>query len=56
MIFNLILGAIQFTDLDERAFDALKELDEDGALAVVKQFNNSNLVVGYLNGLLKFTN
>ena len=39
------LGSIQFTDLDERAFDAIKELDEDGALAVVKQFNDSNLVV-----------
>ena len=29
----------------DRAIEALKELDEDGALAVLKQFNDSNLQV-----------
>nr|CAB3253827.1 heterogeneous nuclear ribonucleoprotein R [Phallusia mammillata] len=35
--------SVQFCDLDQRALDALKELDEEGALAVLKQFNDSNL-------------
>uniref|UniRef100_H2ZBZ6 RRM domain-containing protein n=1 Tax=Ciona savignyi TaxID=51511 RepID=H2ZBZ6_CIOSA len=34
---------VKFSDLDERALEALKELDEEGALAVLKQFNESNL-------------
>ncbi|XP_002123977.3 heterogeneous nuclear ribonucleoprotein Q [Ciona intestinalis] len=34
---------VKFSDLDERAIEALKELDEEGALAVLKQFNESNL-------------
>ncbi|XP_076818532.1 heterogeneous nuclear ribonucleoprotein Q-like [Clavelina lepadiformis] len=34
---------VKFSDLDDRAIEALKELDEDGALAVLKQFNDSNL-------------
>ena len=31
-------------DLDERALDALKEFPVEGALAVLKQFLESNLV------------
>jgi len=34
---------VHFTDLDDRAIEALKELSEDGALAVLKQFTDSNL-------------
>jgi len=34
---------VQFSDLDDRAIEALKELSEDGALAVLKQFTDSNL-------------
>ena len=34
-------------DLDERALDALKEFPVEGALAVLKQFLESNLVVLY---------
>jgi len=36
---------VKFEDLDERAYDALKELDESGAQAVIKQFRESNLQV-----------
>jgi len=36
-------GQVLYTDLDERAIDALKELNEAGALAVLKQFTDSNL-------------
>ena len=38
-------GQVQFTDLDERAIEALKELSEAGALSVLKQFTDSNLQV-----------
>lgn len=37
------LGQLDLEELDERAFDALKELNEDGALAVLEQFANSDL-------------
>lgn len=36
---------VQYSELDERAIEALKELDEDGAIAVLKQFRDSNLQV-----------
>lgn len=36
---------MKFSDLDDRAIEALKELDDNGALAVLKQFNDSNLQV-----------
>ena len=35
---------LKHSDLDERALDALKEFPVDGALAVLKQFLESNLV------------
>lgn len=31
------------SDLDERAIEALKEFNEDGALAVLQQFKDSDL-------------
>ncbi|XP_039272976.1 heterogeneous nuclear ribonucleoprotein R-like isoform X2 [Styela clava] len=36
-------GLVQYSELDERAIEALKELEEDGAIAVLKQFKDSNL-------------
>ena len=41
------------SDFDDRAFNALKELDEAGALAVIKQFKESNLQVHH-NSILIF--
>ena len=38
---------LSHADLDERALDALKEFPVEGALAVLKQFLESNLVVLY---------
>ena len=35
---------LNHSDLDERALDALKEFPVEGALAVLKQFLESNLV------------
>ena len=35
---------LSHADLDERALDALKEFPVEGALAVLKQFLESNLV------------
>ena len=37
------IGQLVLEELDERAFDALKELNEDGALAVLEQFASSDL-------------
>lgn len=37
------MGQLDLAELDERAFDALKELNEDGALGVLDQFANSDL-------------
>ena len=39
------IDLVKFSDLDDRAIEALKELDDEGALAVLKQFNDSNLQV-----------
>lgn len=36
-------GLVKHEELDERAFDALKEFDCDGACAVLQQFRDSNL-------------
>lgn len=36
-------GLVKHEELDERAFDALKEFDCDGACAVLQQFQDSNL-------------
>jgi hypothetical protein len=37
------MGQLDLAELDERAFDALKELNEDGALSVLEQFAGSDL-------------
>lgn len=36
-------GLVAHSDLDERAIEALKEFNEDGALAVLQQFKDSDL-------------
>lgn len=36
-------GLVAHSDLDERAIEALKEFNEDGALAIFQQFNDSDL-------------
>lgn len=36
-------GLVAHSDLDERAIDALKEFNEDGALQVLVQFKESDL-------------
>uniref|UniRef100_T1IVI9 RRM domain-containing protein n=1 Tax=Strigamia maritima TaxID=126957 RepID=T1IVI9_STRMM len=51
-------GKLAHADLDERALDALKEFPVDGALAVLKQFLESNLEhvsnkSAYLCGVMK---
>lgn len=51
-------GKLTFADLDERAFEALKEFPTDGALAVLAQFVDSNLdhvsnKSAYLCGMMK---
>jgi hypothetical protein len=46
-VFLLQTEKLSHADLDQRALDALKEFPADGALAVLKQFLESNLV-GYL--------
>jgi len=51
-------GKLAHVDLDERALDALKEFPVDGALAVLKQFLDSNLEhvsnkSAYLCGVMK---
>ncbi|XP_069091681.1 heterogeneous nuclear ribonucleoprotein Q isoform X7 [Pleurodeles waltl] len=38
-----IAGLVAHSDLDERAIEALKEFNEDGALAVLQQFKDSDL-------------
>ncbi|XP_043923426.1 heterogeneous nuclear ribonucleoprotein Q isoform X1 [Protopterus annectens] len=38
-----VAGLVAHTDLDERAIEALKEFNEDGALAVLQQFKDSDL-------------
>lgn len=37
------MGQLEIDELDQRAFDALKELNEEGALGVLDQFANSDL-------------
>uniref|UniRef100_A0A8C4FR65 RRM domain-containing protein n=1 Tax=Denticeps clupeoides TaxID=299321 RepID=A0A8C4FR65_9TELE len=36
-------GLVAYADLDERAIDALREFNEDGALSVLQQFKESDL-------------
>uniref|UniRef100_A0A8C9TG16 Heterogeneous nuclear ribonucleoprotein R n=1 Tax=Scleropages formosus TaxID=113540 RepID=A0A8C9TG16_SCLFO len=37
------LGLVAYADLDERAIDALREFNEEGALSVLQQFKESDL-------------
>lgn len=37
------MGQLDLQELDERAFDALKELEDEGALGVLEQFASSDL-------------
>lgn len=36
-------GLVAYVDLDERAIDALREFNEEGALTVLQQFKESDL-------------
>ena len=40
---KLVLGVLSDEELDERAIDALRELDEASKLGVLKQFGESDL-------------
>lgn len=37
------VGLVAYVDLDERAIDALREFNEEGALTVLQQFKESDL-------------
>lgn len=39
----VIAGLVAYVDLDERAIDALREFNEEGALTVLQQFKESDL-------------
>lgn len=39
----LLLGLVSHSDLDDRAIEALKEFNEEGALQVLLQFKDSDL-------------
>lgn len=39
----VLSGLVSYTDLDERAIDALREFNEEGALSVLQQFKESDL-------------
>lgn len=39
----LSAGLVEYADLDERAIDALREFNEEGALTVLQQFKESDL-------------
>ena len=43
-VFVVQTEKLSHADLDQRALDALKEFPAEGALAVLKQFLESNLV------------
>lgn len=38
-----LAGLVAYVDLDERAIDALREFNEEGALTVLQQFKESDL-------------
>lgn len=42
-LFFVIAGLVAYVDLDERAIDALREFNEEGALTVLQQFKESDL-------------
>ncbi|XP_036172438.1 heterogeneous nuclear ribonucleoprotein Q isoform X6 [Myotis myotis] len=48
-----VAGLVAHSDLDERAIEALKEFNEDGALAVLQQFKDSDL--SHVQALLERT-
>lgn len=39
----VFVGLVAYADLDERAIDALREFNEEGALTVLQQFKESDL-------------
>lgn len=43
LCFIVPTGLVAHSDLDERAIEALKEFNEEGALAVLQQFKDSDL-------------
>ena len=43
LFFILSSGLVAHSDLDERAIEALKEFNEEGALQVLVQFKESDL-------------
>lgn len=43
MFVLCFLGLVAYVDLDERAIDALREFNEEGALTVLQQFKESDL-------------
>lgn len=42
-MYFVIVGLVAYVDLDERAIDALREFNEEGALSVLQQFKESDL-------------
>ena len=48
--YLLQTGKLVHEDLDQRALDALKEFPVEGALAVLKQFLEANLVSYFFKG------
>lgn len=40
---SVFVGLVAYADLDERAIDALREFNEEGALTVLQQFKESDL-------------
>lgn len=42
-VIFVLAGLVSYTDLDERAIDALREFNEEGALSVLLQFKESDL-------------
>lgn len=42
-LIYLFAGLVAYVDLDERAIDALREFNEEGALTVLQQFKESDL-------------
>lgn len=42
-IVFVLTGLVAYVDLDERAIDALREFNEEGALTVLQQFKESDL-------------
>lgn len=42
-VLNIVSGLVSYADLDERAIDALREFNEEGAMAVLQQFKESDL-------------